>query len=100
MAKDKKSGILLLIIGALVLMAFTKRKRGGIVTVEDLPSGQLVAKKGSKIYSTNTGMPFFTFDIDTWIEILDDNVDDYYALVQTLDGQKKGYLFYIDMKTI
>lgn len=88
----------IVIIAFLAFLFFSFKKKKNKITIEDLQSNQYAAIRGSKLYSAN-GQIITQFANDTWINILNTD-DDYFWLVETLNQQIRGYIYFDDIKKV
>ena len=88
----------IVIIALLALLFFSFKKKKNKIIIEDLQSNQYAAIRGSKLYSAN-GQIIAQFANDTWINILNTD-DDYFWLVETLNQQIRGYIYFDDIKKV
>jgi len=88
----------IVIIALLALLFFSFKKKKNKIIIEDLQSNQYAAIRGSKLYSEN-GQIIAQFANDTWINIINTD-DDYFWLVETLNQQIRGYIYFDDIKKV
>lgn len=87
-----------IVLIALLAFLFLFKKKKNKITIEDLQSNQYAAIRGSKLYSAN-GQIITQFANDTWINIINTD-DDYFWLVETLNQQIRGYIYFDDIKKV
>jgi len=88
----------IVIIALLALLFFSFKKKKNKIIIEDLQSNQYAAIRVSKLYSEN-GQIIAQFANDTWINIINTD-DDYFWLVETLNQQIRGYIYFDDIKKV